>query len=68
MPTISAKLIHRPRKQRYCEMCHKPIEPPQVRMYGSAHECDKPYVIYSCVDCVRGMNDKKAAAAIEQTP
>lgn len=64
MPTISAKLIRKPRKTRRCEMCSKYIEGFQVRMYGSAHEHDKPYAIYSCVNCVQGMNDKKATAAL----
>lgn len=63
MPTISAKLIRKPRKVWCCEMCGLRIIGAHIRMYGSASRGDKPYVIRVCPGCVAGMNDEKAARA-----
>lgn len=53
MPTIHAKLIEAPRKQRRCHMCGclPRTRQPIVRAYGYADVGDKPYAIYLCVEC-----------------
>ena len=52
MSLISVKIIEKPRKQRRCESCYKPIEGRQVRLYGSAED-DPPYVIYQDFGCAK---------------
>jgi len=43
---ISAKIIQRPRKQRKCDNCFKPIVGETLRLYGMADVGDNPYVVY----------------------
>jgi hypothetical protein len=50
MPTISRKVIERPRIVRRCSRCREVIEGATARLYGYAHEGEKPYVIYEHAD------------------
>ena len=48
---ISASVILKPRVIRRCESCRKEIAGPTLRLYGSAHRGDSPYVIYLHPEC-----------------
>jgi hypothetical protein len=54
---ISAKIIKNPRKIRDCASCNKAILGEQLRLYGAAHTCDQPYVLYVHPNCIE--NDKE---------
>ena len=43
---ISAKLIKNPRNERDCDNCGRAITGSHLRLYGSAHTGDKPYVLF----------------------
>lgn len=43
---ISAKLIKKPRKTRYCDDCNILIETSVLRLYGYGCDGDPPYVLY----------------------
>ena len=62
---ISAKLIKKPRKKRYCESCEKLMYGEQLRLYGAAFESDPPYVIYLHSECV-GSNGRSGEAKINK--
>ena len=48
---ISAKIIKRPRKERICDSCYRPIAGEQLRLYGCAEVGDKPYPVYLHREC-----------------
>ena len=48
---ISAKIIKRPRKERICDSCYRPIVGEQLRLYGCAEQGDKPYPVYLHPEC-----------------
>ena len=48
---ISAKIIRRPRKERICDSCYRPIVGEQLRLYGCAEQGDKPYPVYLHAEC-----------------
>jgi hypothetical protein len=56
MPTISAKIIKHPRKQRDCDICLKPIIGETARLYGCGMEGDPLYVMYLHPACVTGIS------------
>ena len=63
MPLISVKII-RPRKERTCGSCHKPLEKGVecFRMYGNAMEGDPKYTIYVHPSCVVWKHPKVLSA------
>jgi len=48
---ISAVIIKRPRKQRDCDNCHRPIVGEVLRLYGMAEIGDRPYAVYLHPTC-----------------
>jgi hypothetical protein len=48
---ISAAVIKRPRKQRNCHNCHKPIIGETLRLYGMADGDKFPYAVYLHPTC-----------------
>lgn len=68
MPTISAKVIIKPRKLRFCGTYNhggRLMNGPQIRLYGSAFG-DSPYVTYICIECAEGSDDPKIIKALEK--
>lgn len=47
---ISAKWIVKPRREYKCSTCARQMTM-HARLYGAAHERDRPYVIRVCADC-----------------
>lgn len=43
---ISAKIIRKSRKPRYCATCRQIIQGETLRLYGMADAGDPPYVVY----------------------
>lgn len=69
MPTISAKIILNPRKQRRCAIgiyCNGLMAKgtPQMRLYGSGYNGDPKYTVYICMECASKSYDKKVKAAM----
>ena len=68
MPTISVKIIKKPRVMRFCgDYRHNVLIPgndPHIRIYGSACEGDPPYALYICLECASKSNDPKIIKAI----
>jgi len=52
MSCISAKVIVKPRRQRYCDECHRRVEGPILRLYGSAETGDLPWVMWFHIECI----------------
>lgn len=48
---ISAVIIKRPRKERICDSCYRPIVGKVLRLYGMAEIGDKPYPVYLHPTC-----------------
>lgn len=71
MPTISARIIKKPRIQRFCSYyrCQKILErgTPLMRIYGNACVNDSCYTMYICLDCA-GVNqeDEKIKNALKK--
>ena len=69
MPTISAWIVKKPRKIRFCEgyrhFVMMPAGKPQVRIYGNAFQGDPCFEMFICLDCALRSDDKKITAAIE---
>lgn len=51
---ISANVSESARVMRRCMLCGKQMEKRQVRMFGAAEPCDKPYAVYVCEECYQG--------------
>lgn len=68
MPTISARVIKKPRKIRFCNgYRHRVlISGPQMRIYGNAFVGDPLYVMYTCLECARESDDTKIMEALER--
>lgn len=71
MPTISAKVIKKPRTIRYCDAQFCPdgfMETgyPQVRLYGNGCNGDPKYTMYICLYCAEHSEDEKIQAAISK--
>ena len=66
MATISAKVIVKPRKIRFCDgyRHHVLISGPRVRVYGSAFYGDLPCVMYFCLKCAAESDDAKIFCTI----
>ena len=66
MPTISAKVIAKPRKVRFCDgyRHHVLMSSPPVRVYGNAFTGDLPYVMYICMKCAAESDDAKILQAV----
>lgn len=65
MPTISARVIKQPQKQRRCDDCTRPIHGWQVRLYGMAFRGDKPYLTYFHPECTNWQNHRAITALWE---
>jgi len=61
-PFVSAKIIKRPRKRRVCETCRKPIDGPQLRLYGAAEIGDPKWAAYIHPECTEWKHPKVVAA------
>lgn len=67
VPLISAKVIKKPRKVRFCEGYRHGIlmSEPHIRLYGNAFIGDPLYVMYICLKCASESEDPKIIAALE---
>ena len=65
MPILSLRIISKPRKERYCEMCNKRITGEQIRLYGMADYGDKPYNVFLHRECVKS-NDVSAMLRVAE--
>lgn len=71
MPVISAKVIKKSRKVRFCgQYRHEgktliPEGESHIRLYGNAFTGDPPYVMYICLKCASESEDPKIIAALE---
>jgi len=67
---IGRLLIKKPRTPRMCSCCGRPMAAgvPQLRLYGAAEPGDRPYTIYTHVQCPReiGQSDPVADAEREK--
>lgn len=61
---LSARLIRKPRVQRYCDDCGKPIYSNAIRLYGAPYAGDRPYHLFAHVDCIKDDTNPKVVAAI----
>lgn len=63
---ISAWIIKRPRRLRWCATCHLPARFNPMRLYGCANRGEPPYVIYLCEECAEraAKDDAKILNAI----
>ncbi len=61
---ISAKAIRKPRTFVLCDQCGESIYGPHLRLYGAAHEGDRPYVIRLHPDCTQWEDPKILAAKL----
>ena len=66
---ISAKMIAKPRKIRACAMCGGLIYRSSLRLYGSGHVGDPPYVMYIHKNCTTNDDPKidRAKATTQQS-
>jgi len=50
---IISEKMHTASKEYFCEMCHDLINKNDkyYRLFGMAHEGEKPYEIMECLDC-----------------
>ena len=64
---ISASLIKKSRVETRCETCRAKLEvgKPKIRLYGSAGTPDPPYVIYTCITCVKDWDEPKLKKVLE---
>jgi len=45
MSTLSARFVRQPRKRYVCDWCEHAITGPHIRLYGSAHDTEKPWTM-----------------------
>jgi hypothetical protein len=67
MCTISAKIILKPRTEKWCCQCETKLYPkePRLRLYGMAHRGDPPYVLHCHISCAEVcVDDPKIAGAL----
>lgn len=62
---IHARVVEQ-RVNHFCEACMKEIEGLALRVYGAAHRGDKPYRIYSHIDCAKPWKDPKIQRALRR--
>jgi hypothetical protein len=67
MPTYSATLVRKPRKEWFCALCHHAMRQ-HLRLFGCGAEGDKPYRMRICLDCARGTSDPVTRRALAETP
>lgn len=67
MPTIAAWPIRKTRRVRWCEHCNGRIHPGEsvIRVYGYAHQGDRPYRVFVCPECAARACDWKIGDALE---
>ena len=63
---ISAKIIKKPRARRQCELCQRRIVGETLRLYGSAHREDPPYVMYIHPDCTMSEDVKAKLKKVDK--
>lgn len=61
---ISARYVHRPRKNWICDECHKPLSS-HIRLYGMSDIGNRPEALRSCVHHLDNQRDAKIVAALE---
>ena len=66
MPTISVRIIRKPRKQRFCSECIFPIHGETIDLYGMAHYGEKPFHIYLHRECIRSEEVNRMIRDAEQ--
>lgn len=70
MPTISARVIKKPKRSRVCDtpICQKWMQEgiPQVRLYGHACRSDPKCNAYICIKCAQGSTDPKIIRALNE--
>lgn len=54
MPTLSLRVIKKPRKIRRCDTCFRYIDGETIRLYGMAFIGEKPYQVFLHRNCVSG--------------
>ena len=45
MTILSARFTRQARRRYVCEWCERPITGAYIRLYGSAHETEKPWTL-----------------------
>lgn len=65
---LSAKIIKNPRKRRRCEYCEKWIDGPQLYLYGSGENYDKPYGMYLHRECTQDPLIAKKLGEVNHEP
>lgn len=65
MPTLSLRIIKKPRRNRRCDTCGKRLEGETIRLYGMAEYGDKPYSIFLHRGCLCGKNELAMLEAAE---
>ncbi|PKN92982.1 MAG: hypothetical protein CVU44_11160 [Chloroflexi bacterium HGW-Chloroflexi-6] len=65
MPTLSLRIIKKPRRFRRCDTCGKGINGETIRLYGMAEYGDKPYNVFLHRGCLSGKNELAMLDAIE---
>jgi hypothetical protein len=69
---LSARFVKQPKLDRSikCDHCIRPITAALIRLYGMAHEGEKPYTLRFHVECVAQIGDisqePKIAAALKK--
>lgn len=61
---LSAKVVKKPRKTRYCGRCGKAVGGAAIVLYGAGDTGDKPGTLYFHPDCVWDDSDKSALARL----
>jgi hypothetical protein len=64
---LSAKVVRKPRKPRYCGRCSSRINGVSIVLYGAVDTGDKPGVLYFHPDCVWDSGDKCMLARVVVT-
>ncbi|MBS4062718.1 MAG: hypothetical protein KG029_20150 [Bacteroidetes bacterium] len=65
MPTLSLRIIKKPRRSRYCDTCGKRLEGETIRLYGMAECTDKPYAVFLHRHCLTSKNELAMLEAAE---
>lgn len=63
--TIAVSVVRRPRKERRCDDCGKPVTA-HIRLYGAAEPGDPPWVMRIGLCCARRGWDDRMDQAIDE--
>ncbi len=64
---LSAKIVKNPEAIKNCDECGWPIFKHMLKLYGMAHQEDKPFNIYLHPDCAEKSIDMSQEPKIEAT-